>query len=124
MWLRWGRVEIPHLYWFQLFCHKQGCQPPDQAAHSPIQPCLEYLQRWGTHNLSGQAVPVPHHLVGYKEEVFFFFFYNLNLPSLSLKPFPVLASFQAGMSPAQDLSTILSYSLQKKKHEKTEPFLN
>ena len=27
----------------------------------PLQTDLEYLQGWGTHHLSGQPVPVPHH---------------------------------------------------------------
>jgi len=38
-----------------------GHQPPDQVAHSPIQPGLEHLQGWGIHSFSGQPVPVPHH---------------------------------------------------------------
>jgi len=37
---------------------RAGCrplnQPLNQAAHSPIQPGLEHLQGWGTHNFSGQ----------------------------------------------------------------------
>jgi len=48
-------------------CHRQGHQPPDlvlhQAAQGPIHPGLEHLQGWGTHNLSGQPVPAPHHSV-------------------------------------------------------------
>jgi len=28
-------------------CHGQGCPPPAQAAHGPIQPGLEHLQGWG-----------------------------------------------------------------------------
>jgi len=43
----------------------QNRQPPhsipDQAAQGPIQRGLEYLQRQGIHNLSGQTVPAPHH---------------------------------------------------------------
>ena len=38
-------------------CYVQGRQPPDQAAQSHIQPSLECLQGWGTHNLLGQPVP-------------------------------------------------------------------
>ena len=46
---------------FQPPCYVQGRQPPDQAAQSHIQPGLECLQGWGTHNLLGQPVPVRHH---------------------------------------------------------------
>ena len=42
-------------------CHGQGCQPPDQAAQSHIQPGLECLQGCGIHSLLGQPVPVCHH---------------------------------------------------------------
>ena len=42
-------------------CYVQGCQPPDQAAQSHIQPGLECLQGWGIHSLLGQPVPVRHH---------------------------------------------------------------
>ena len=42
-------------------CCMQGCQPPDQAAQSHIQPGLECLQGWGIHNLLGQPAPVCHH---------------------------------------------------------------
>jgi len=34
---------------FQPTCYVQGCQPPDQAAQSHIQPGLECLQGWGIH---------------------------------------------------------------------------
>ena len=37
-------------------CYVQGRQPPDQAAHSHIQPGLECLQGWGIHSLLGQPV--------------------------------------------------------------------
>ena len=37
-------------------CCVQGCQPPDQAAQSHIQPGLECLQGWGIHSLLGQPV--------------------------------------------------------------------
>jgi len=46
---------------FQPPCYVQGCQPPDQAAQSHIQPGLECLQGWGIHSLLGQPVPVCHH---------------------------------------------------------------
>jgi len=44
-------------------CHGQGCQPPEQAAQSHIQPGLECLQGWGIHSLSGQPVSVCHHFI-------------------------------------------------------------
>ena len=46
---------------FQALCCVQGCQPPDQAAQSHIQPGLECPQGWGIHNLLGQPVPVCQH---------------------------------------------------------------
>jgi len=41
---------------FQPHCCVHGCQPPDQAAQSHIQPGLECLQGWGIHSLLGQPV--------------------------------------------------------------------
>jgi len=41
---------------FQPPCYVHGRQPPDQSAQSHIQPGLECLQGWGTHNLLGQPV--------------------------------------------------------------------
>lgn len=38
-------------------CHGQGHLSPDQAAQSHIQPGLERVQGWGTHNFTGKAVP-------------------------------------------------------------------
>jgi len=35
--------------------------PLSSASQGPVQPGLEYVQRWGTHSFSGQPVPVPHH---------------------------------------------------------------
>jgi len=46
---------------FQPPYYVQSCQPPDPAAQSHIQPGLECLQGWGTHNFLGQPVPVSHH---------------------------------------------------------------
>jgi len=45
-------------------CHGQGCRPLDQAAHSPIQPALECLQRWKTFKDLNRAV-----LDGYLEDI-------------------------------------------------------
>jgi len=67
----------------------QGRQPAAQAAQSHIQPGLECLQGWGIHSLLGQPVPVPHHPLGVKN---FFLISNLNLPCLTLKPFPLVLS--------------------------------
>ena len=71
-------------------CHMQGHQPShlmlDQAAQGPIQSDLEHLQGWGIHNLSGQ-------LFQYLTNLFvknFPLTSNLNLPSLNLKPFPLV----------------------------------
>jgi len=47
--------------WFQPPCHGQGQLPLDQVAQSSIQPGLEHCQGWGSHNFSGQLVPVFHH---------------------------------------------------------------
>ena len=74
---------------FQPPCYVQGRQPPDQAAQSHIQPGLQCLQGWGINNLLGQPVPVRHHLLGVKN---FHLTSNLNLPCLSLKPFPLVLS--------------------------------
>jgi len=41
---------------FQPPCYVQGCQSPDQAPQSHIQPGLECLQGWDIHNLSGQTM--------------------------------------------------------------------
>jgi len=69
-------------------CYVQGRQPPNQAAQSHIQPGLECLQGWDIHNLLGQPVPVLHHPRVKK----FLLISNLNLPYLSLKPFPLVNS--------------------------------
>lgn len=42
-------------------CHGQGHLTPDQVAQNCIQRGLEHCQGWGTHNFSGQFVPVPDH---------------------------------------------------------------
>jgi len=56
--------------------HGQGCPPPAQAAQGPIQPGLESLQGWGTHSSLGNLCLTS----------------NINLPSSSLKPFPLVLS--------------------------------
>ena len=62
----------------------QGLHPPDPAAQSHIQPGLECLQGWGIHSLLGQPVQCVTTLWGKN----FLLISNLNLPCLSLKPFP------------------------------------
>jgi len=55
-------VEKDHNdHWVSTPRYVQGHQPPDQAAQSHIQPGLECLQGWGSHNLLGQPVMVCHH---------------------------------------------------------------
>jgi len=69
-------------------CYVQGCQPPAQAAQSHIQAGLECLQRWGIHSLLGQPVQCITNLWVKN----FLLISNLNLPCLSLKPFPLVLS--------------------------------
>ena len=69
-------------------CYVQGHQPPDQAAQSHIQPGLECLQGWSIHNLLGQPVQCVTTLWVKN----FLLRSNLNLPCLSLKPFPLVLS--------------------------------
>ena len=69
-------------------CYVQGHQPADQAAQSHIQPGLECLQGWGIHSLLGQPVQCITTLWVKN----FFLISNLNLPCLSLKPFPHVLS--------------------------------
>ena len=69
-------------------CYVQGRQPADQAAQSHIQPGLECLQGWGIHSLLGQPVQYVTTLWGKN----FLLITNLNLPCLSLKPFPLVLS--------------------------------
>jgi len=66
-------------------CYVQGHQPLDQAAQSYIQTGLEHMQGWVSHNLLGQPVAVSPHPLSEK----FSLTSNLNLPSFSLKPFPL-----------------------------------
>jgi len=73
-------------------CHGQGHLPLDQVAQSPIQPGLELFHGGGIHDFSGQPAPVPHHPHSKKK---IFLISNLNLPSFSLKPSPLVLSLQA-----------------------------
>jgi len=71
-------------------CHRQDHPPPylipDQAAQGPIQPALEHLLEWRIHSLSGQLF---QHLTTLLVENFSLLS-NLSLPSLNLKPFPLV----------------------------------
>ena len=66
----------------------EGHQPLDQPAQSHIQPGLERLQEWDIHNLLGQPVQCVTTLWVKN----FLLISNLNLPCLSLKPFPLVLS--------------------------------
>ena len=63
-----GIVESLELEWTlkshlaQLSCSEHKHLQLDQVAQSLIQPCLESLQGWGINRISGQPVPMPHHL--------------------------------------------------------------
>ena len=61
-------------------CKEQGHLPPDEVALSLVQPDCP-----GSHHLSGQDVPVPHHPPAKN----FFRTSNLNPPSFPLKLFPL-----------------------------------
>ena len=69
-------------------CYVQGRQPAAQAAQSHIQPGLECLQGWGIHSLLGQPVQCLTTLWVKN----FLLISNINLPCLSLKPFPLVLS--------------------------------
>jgi len=60
--IKWfGLVGTLEIIWFQPPCHEQGHLPLDQAAQSSIQPAFEHCQGGGSHNFSGQPVPVFDH---------------------------------------------------------------
>jgi len=85
---RMAWVEKDHsAHLFSTPCYVQSHQPADQAAQSHIQPGLECLHGWGSHNLLGQSVLVHHTLC-----VINLLIANLNLPCPSLKPFPLVLS--------------------------------
>jgi len=69
-------------------CCVQGRQPAAQAAQSHIQPGPECLQGWDIHSLLGQPVQCITTLWVKN----FLLISNLNLPCLSLKPFPLVLS--------------------------------
>jgi len=69
-------------------CYVQGRQPADQAAQSHIQPGLGCLQGWGIHSLLGQ--PVQCVTTFWVKN--FLLISNLNLPCVSLRPFPLVLS--------------------------------
>jgi len=67
------------------------CVGRDQIDQSLSQPGLEHFQGGGTHNFSGESVPVPHH--PHSKE--FFLLSNLNLPAFSLNPLLLALSLHA-----------------------------
>jgi len=75
-------------------CYVQGCQPPDKAAQSHIQPGLECLQGWGIHSLVRQ----PDQCVTALCVKNFLLVSNLNLTYLSLKPFHLILSLSTLMN--------------------------
>ena len=89
--IEWPGLERTSVIEFQPPCYVQGCQPPDQAAQSHIQPGLECLQGWGIHSLLGQPVQCVTTLCVKN----FFLISNLNLPCLILRPFPLVLSLSA-----------------------------
>jgi len=89
--IEWLGLEgSPEIIKFQPLCRRHGCQPPDlvldTAAQGPIQPGFEHLLAWSIHSLSGQQ-----HLTTLSVKNFTLTS-NLNLRSLSLKPFPLVLS--------------------------------
>jgi len=71
-------------------CHEQEHFTLGLAAQSPIQSDLEHCQGGGSHSFPGQSGPGPHHPHG--EE---FLPSNLNLPTFSLQPFPLVLLLHA-----------------------------
>mgnify|MGYP001855329352 CR=1 FL=1 len=69
-------------------CCGQGCHPSAQAAQGPIQPGLEHFQVRDTLSFSGQLC---HCLTALLVKNFFLKS-NLNLPSFTLKPLPLVLS--------------------------------
>jgi len=87
--IEWPGLKRTTMFiWFQPPCYVQGRQPADQAAQSHIQPGLQCLQGWGIHSLLGQPVQCVTTLWVKN----FLLISNLNLPCLSLKPFPLVLS--------------------------------
>ena len=108
MFIEWpGLKRTTVIVWFQPPSYVQGHQPLDQAAQSHIQPSLECLQGWGIHNLLGQPVPVCHQPLCLN----FLLISNLNLPCLSLRPFPLVLSLSTLVSvpPKALWSQVLTY---------------
>ena len=94
-------------------CYVQGRQPAAQAAQSHIQPGLECLQGWGIHSLLGQPVQCVTTLWVKN----FLLISSLNLPCLSLKPFPLSPSTDsvvvAGLLPDSSGSVLFTGSLYR-----------
>lgn len=54
-----GLEGILTIIYLQPQCHRQGCEPPNQAAQGLIQCVLESLQGWDIHNSLGQPTLLP-----------------------------------------------------------------
>ena len=79
----WLRLEgILKIIELQPLCHVLVA-PTSSGCPRPIQPSLKHLQGWGTH-ISGQLCQGP---TAWKN---FFLTSNLNFPSFSLKPLPLV----------------------------------
>ena len=90
--IEWLGVEgTSRIIKFQLPCHRQGWKPLDQeldqVAQSPIQPGIKHWQGWPTAPLGNLF-----QLLTTLSVKNFPLASNLNLPSFSLKPFPLLLS--------------------------------
>ena len=83
--------------------------PIDQVAQSPIQPGLEHCQGGDSHNFSEQPGQVPYH----PQSKEFLPLSNLNLPTFSLKPLPLVLSLHAPVK--KSFSSFLVGPLQVQK---------
>jgi len=80
-----------------------------EAAQSHIEPGLECLQGWGIHSRLGQPVQCLTTLWGKN----FLLISNLNLPCLSLKPFPLVLSLSAVINSRSPSSLYTSFKYWK-----------
>ena len=77
--------------WFQPPCRGQGHLPLDQVVQSPVQPGLEHCQGGASTASLGNLCPCLITLTVKNS----FLISNLNLPSFSLKPLPLVLSLHA-----------------------------
>ena len=74
--------------------NEQGHAQLSQVAQGLIQPHLVRLWGWGINHISGKVFQCTLTVKG------LFLISNLNLPSLSLKPFPPVLSLQMSLPPS------------------------